>query len=1311
MAHPKDQHYWAQLRSTLTTGQWSSLSPAKTPHASPLSWSELLRKFNKHCRGFSDISQVVTHTRTLALLLRANSKDDDQDDVSAEEEWPLSLGSTCKLAEERKEEARVAYDALIKLNCNHHDTRNMALAYYAYALGDPSGCIAHLEKIPNLLSVQSHIPSAASVPQADTLHPPPSTSGTTTDGSSASWTGSFLSDGTAAQIVSADVKDGTAWALTETLRSICLQGMAYENIHPTSPDRAIQAYNVALPLITNLLNDFIPQTTRTSPASSVPSSTSFLAFTQHRELWRWVEAIIWRSACLLSRVSPVHDEDDLGMLWSWVKQYTLCTTIWPPDFRTQHRSTISVLYLRALVLRAQGRGPSSPTFNDAQQRHPYRDGHLEESQEWMLSARSLVNSYRAILSVSTKFPVAGQTNVKVEDFVDLCVAVWEAGGSAPDQAAWVTDILWWATRLTFNSPRILRHMSRLFYASGDITLAKRTLQVYVQVVSKGLLANHSGANKETDSDVNWILTTTNGARMLARIASGHASGQGWFDSANGSSARPTITKEGEHIDDAREAVLLVEKARARLVIAEKTIGADSTMMKELTKRVDLAEGVVLAVLGLAEQEPLTREQTFSKAHDMLVKATASDNNDEQTSSTSEGSQSLQQRQISLSLSSSAHFHLSLSFARPGPTQDMAQAIIHAGRALVGDQQNIRYWHLLGLLLAATESWEEAREALEQGAKIGEDDQYLVGGQRDSSGLPTPEDTAPPSTLTVGVNGANGSGTTRTIPEGLPRSHAQTDGHQPMTILPPLHHSPSRALTTSSATTAASRRSSLVPSHTLLGPLPDHPPPTKQENLEHALQLRMTQMALSEYTDGAEAAEALGVQVFLWAGRKRGTNTTSAPGSVRHDQPRSSIGSRPFTDISAQGNDVPSASRSMEHLPAADAPSLALPQSEPPHQALRPGHEDANENVPEKISHISPPNIKITPTTPVQEVFQQPLGLASLHEEKQRDRASLNGASAAVSEKDGADPSHSPVNSQSHDLSRSKKVQQLLKSQVHKGHETIRKIGSGVARTGGSLRRSNSTPDFHALLKTTHYQASSIHSRRRIGALIRRSGHGGSDSPPPPSPRGLQPSALPNTNGSGVNGGGKGRSPRENRAVSDLWLMCAATFRRSGKIEQAKGAIQEAEVIDEDNPAVWVQLGIYYSALGRHLQAAETFQKALFLAPDDVSASVHLCRLYLTEPSASRNHSAHRNHHCQQGRKGSTEAAGQVDKELVDLASGLLSHLTKGPGWDVPEAWYYLAKAYGMQGRKEKQKVCLKRALELSQYRGVREVAAAVGWCL
>jgi hypothetical protein len=50
-----------------------------------------------------------------------------------------------------------------------------------------------------------------------------------------------------------------------------------------------------------------------------------------------------------------------------------------------------------------------------------------------------------------------------------------------------------------------------------------------------------------------------------------------------------------------------------------------------------------------------------------------------------------------------------------------------------------------------------------------------------------------------------------------------------------------------------------------------------------------------------------------------------------------------------------------------------------------------------------------------------------------------------------------------------------------------------------------------------------------------------------------------------------RQAKENRLLSQLWLMSAATFRRLGKIEQAKGAIQEAEVKDEGNPSVWVQV--------------------------------------------------------------------------------------------------------------------------------------------
>lgn len=66
---------------------------------------------------------------------------------------------------------------------------------------------------------------------------------------------------------------------------------------------------------------------------------------------------------------------------------------------------------------------------------------------------------------------------------------------------------------------------------------------------------------------------------------------------------------------------------------------------------------------------------------------------------------------------------------------------------------------------------------------------------------------------------------------------------------------------------------------------------------------------------------------------------------------------------------------------------------------------------------------------------------------------------------------------------------------------------------------------------------------------------------------------------------------------------------------------------------------------------------------------------------------------------------------IDLAAGMLSRLAKGPGWDVPEVWYFLGKAYGAQAQRERERECLGMALTLSERRGVREISAALGWCL
>jgi hypothetical protein len=69
------------------------------------------------------------------------------------------------------------------------------------------------------------------------------------------------------------------------------------------------------------------------------------------------------------------------------------------------------------------------------------------------------------------------------------------------------------------------------------------------------------------------------------------------------------------------------------------------------------------------------------------------------------------------------------------------------------------------------------------------------------------------------------------------------------------------------------------------------------------------------------------------------------------------------------------------------------------------------------------------------------------------------------------------------------------------------------------------------------------------------------------------------------------------------------------------------------------------------------------------------------------------------------------QESVDLAAGLLTELTRGLGWDVPEAWYFLARAGKLQGKLDRERECLSFALSLVEGRCVRDIKSAIGWCL
>ncbi len=117
-------------------------------------------------------------------------------------------------------------------------------------------------------------------------------------------------------------------------------------------------------------------------------------------------------------------------------------------------------------------------------------------------------------------------------------------------------------------------MMRISEASGDTTLATRALRLYTHTVGKAKLAR-----KPTESDATWVSTLVWGARMLCRVAL---------------AADSTLGHRG--IDEAREAGVILEKAKERLDSSDKALKAS----------VELAEGIwntVMAIKGTCQFYP------------------------------------------------------------------------------------------------------------------------------------------------------------------------------------------------------------------------------------------------------------------------------------------------------------------------------------------------------------------------------------------------------------------------------------------------------------------------------------------------------------------------------------------------------------------------------------------------------------------------------------------------------------------------------------------------------------------------------------
>jgi hypothetical protein len=493
-------------------------------------------------------------------------------------------------------------------------------------------------------------------------------------------------------------------------------------------------------------------------------------------------------------------------------------------------------------------------------------------------------------------------------------------------------------------------MTRVFYIAGDPQLARRTLRLYVQVVSKAREAGGVGIGTDADTDRHWVETLIQGARMLCRLA------------------------EPGGIEDGREAGLLIDKAKTRLDKDDK----------ELVATVSLAEGIWSTVMALVEHDPRTRSARLAHALASFVTS------------------------ISTFPTPSAYYHLAIGLARPGPQQDLDKAIESASFAVEGASGDIRFWHLLGLLLTAAGKWSKARGVFEIGAGIGETvDEGSDDGITEEAGNSSANtlQVRAVSTTTSKTKGVNGNG------------HVECAGSEEH--LPP----PVFLLNIDSR--------SIPPSATLLQPVADYPSPSRQDTFEYAMQLRMSQQALVECVEGAEGAALRWVEVFGWVADRKGVVVEQREPSsccvmvgndvnFGMDSERSSIDTaRVSEDIRQFSEYIHSSVQALEGVNPATTQSSEK-QDSTDHTKLNGVHEEPQ----------GPPPITVTPATPD----------ASSHPVTGEKRST----------------------SIDQDSSKGKKVQQMLKNRVHKSQARIstisRKIGHGMARnSSASLRRTTSAP--------------------------------------------------------------------------------------------------------------------------------------------------------------------------------------------------------------------------------------------------------------
>ncbi|KAK4058229.1 hypothetical protein OIO90_000968 [Microbotryomycetes sp. JL221] len=303
----------------------------------------------------------------------------------------------------------------------------------------------------------------------------------------------------------------------------------------------------------------------------------------------------------------------------------------------------------------------------------------------------------SILRRSTKLPMAGDVNVEYVRFLDQVAQGWIKSGAGIEGAQEVVNIMYNALTHTFQSHRLLRHLSRALVALGRHEEAGKALKLYFELFNKSKETDPTIVAREMrkfrQAEHNNGSTTMETDKDTRQDVESDADSDYQFVETVTFAVRVFV----KYLDEPDRAVEMAKRAREIFDDEKSELKGDA----KLESKLERALGIALGAQAAKDQNPDTRPGSQTEALTHLDRAHQLDPTSWQTL-----------------------YHLAYQLAelrQITPALDKArQAVELSSRSKAGSAY-VDAWHLLGLLVAAQKETNEALVVLETAIDDGDSD--------------------------------------------------------------------------------------------------------------------------------------------------------------------------------------------------------------------------------------------------------------------------------------------------------------------------------------------------------------------------------------------------------------------------------------------------------------------------------------------------------------------------------------------------------------------------------------------------------------